>query len=81
MQESSKRFSQLREDFKYNLSLLEARDGEIKRLESVSNTLNSHVQTLQTEKISVMHRLEKLQSREQERRERAKGDAAMQKVQ
>jgi DNA anti-recombination protein RmuC len=80
VQESSKRFSQLREDFKYNLSLLEARDSEIKRLESIGNTLNSNVQTLQTEKTSLMHRLEKLQSREQERKERAKGDAAMQKV-
>lgn len=76
----SKKFSQLRDDFKYNLSLLEARDSEIRRLEAVSNTLNGHVQTLQAEKSGLMHRLDNLQSREQERKDRAKGDAVLQKV-
>lgn len=80
MTDLSKKFSQLREDFKYNLSLLEARDNEIRRLEGVGNALNSHLQTLQAEKSSLMNRLEKMLSREQERKERAKSDAAMQKV-
>ncbi len=80
IQESSKRFSQLRDDFKYNLSLLEARDQEIKRLEGLSAALSNDYQVIKAEKIALTQRVDKLLTKEANRKEKSRNDISSQKV-
>jgi chromosome segregation ATPase len=65
--ESSKRFEQLRDDFQYNLSLLEARDQEIERLEGHIQKINSELGINDAEKRSLKGRVDILEIKETER--------------
>jgi hypothetical protein len=70
----------LKEDFKYNLTLLEARDAELRRLEGVATTLYGDAETLKAEKAALLQRLDRAQVKENERKERMKAEAALHKV-
>ena len=65
--DSHKRFESLKEDFSYNLTLLEARDGEIKRLESQFDGLNASINELTEDKSSLLNRLEIMEKRDSEK--------------
>lgn len=80
LDEGNKKFAQLKEDFKYNLSLLDARDAEIRRLEGCCAELRLEVQALKEERGTLAQRVDRWQAKDAERREKAKSDAAMQKV-
>ena len=81
LHEANKRFSLLKDDFKYNLTLLEARDTELRRLEGVATTLYGDVETLKAEKAALTQRLDRAHVKENERKERMKSEAALHKVQ
>lgn len=74
--ESSKRFEQLKEDFQYNLTLIESRDREIDRLE---NTLEARIRSYEAvdaERKELAHQLEAAAVREQEQQRRAEQEKA-----
>ena len=73
------RFEQLKEDFRYNLTLLEARDQEIARLEQSIATTNSQFADCETERRGLVNRVELLELRDVDRTERAKHDQASNK--
>lgn len=68
------RFEQLKEDFRYNLTLLEARDQEIDRLEKTLTATNQQLLDCDTERRSLVGRVELLELREVDRVERFKQD-------
>ncbi len=78
--ESSKRYEQLKEDFEYNLSLIEARDIEIERLEKAL-VEHEHDKQLFEQQIRAMSiRLEGLQQKEVERIQKSEVDKQNNKV-
>lgn len=50
IEDISKRYEQMREDFKYNLNLIAQRDSEINRLNVVINTHKNDYERLENEK-------------------------------
>jgi chromosome segregation ATPase len=80
LDDGNRKFSQLKEDFKYNLTLLDARDAEIRRLEGCCGELQLELQTLREEKSALAQRVERWQAKDAERREKSKSDSAMHKV-
>lgn len=65
--DSSKKFEQLRDDFQYNLALLEARDQEIERLEEHIQKINSQLGINDAEKRTLKSRVDILEIKESER--------------
>lgn len=78
--ESSKRFEQLRDDFQYNLALLEARDHEIERLEGHIQTINSELGVSDAERRALKGRIDILEIKETERFEKHEENKAANKV-
>lgn len=76
LQESTRRFNLLREDFQYNLSLLEARDKEIGRL----NLLQVKLEASEHEKNNLAKRLEMMMIKECEKEDKVQHDKLMNKV-
>ena len=68
--ESSKRFEQLRDDFQYNLALLEARDQEIERLEAHIHKVSSELNESHADRRALRGRIEVLETKEVERFEK-----------
>ena len=68
--ESSKRFEQLRDDFQYNLALLEARDTEIERLESHVKQVSDELNESNAERRALRGRIDILEIKEAERFEK-----------
>jgi chromosome segregation ATPase len=68
--ESSKRFEQLKDDFQYNLALLEARDQEIERLEEHIQKINNQLGVNESEKSALKGRVDILEIKEKERFEK-----------
>ena len=68
--ESSKRFEQLRDDFQYNLALLEARDQEIERLESHVKQITLELNDSTAERRALRGRIDILEIKETERFEK-----------
>jgi chromosome segregation ATPase len=62
--ESSKRFDQLKDDFQYNLALLDARDKEIQRLEAVAESGTLRIKELDIDKKSLLGKIETLMQNE-----------------
>ena len=78
--ESSKRFEQLRDDFQYNLALLEARDEEIERLEGHILKANTELSITDTDRRALKGRIDLLEIRETERFEKHEENKAANKV-
>lgn len=78
--ESSRRFEQLKDDFQYNLTLIEARDKEINRLEKSLEQEKKHNTELESQSKALLTRIDTMQLKEQERLERAEQDKAINKV-
>ena len=78
--ESSKRFEQLRDDFQYNLALLEARDEEIERLEGHIQRTNTELGVTDSERRTYKSRIDILEIRETERSEKHEENKAANKV-
>ena len=68
--ELSRRFDQLKEDFSYNLTLLEARDQEIERLEGNLKEKSTSLEDSEAERRTLVTRIEVLELRESEREEK-----------
>jgi hypothetical protein len=66
----TKRFEQLKEDFSYNLTLLEARDKEIDRLEVSLSGKSTELEENETERRTLVSRMEVLELRDAERSEK-----------
>lgn len=64
--ESSRKFEKLKDDFEYNLALIQARDVEIERLEHELKTIQSELTHVNNDKKHLMAQLEAAQSRENE---------------
>jgi len=64
--ESAKRFEQLREDFQYNLTLIEARDKEIQRFEHLFKNKSLECDSLISEKGRLLELVEAFSTRERE---------------
>lgn len=78
--ESSKRYEQLKGDFEYNLSLIEARDNEIDRLEKILLQHEQDKQLFEQQIRSMSTRLEGLQLKEVERLQKMETDKQNNKV-
>ena len=78
--ESSKRFEQLRDDFQYNLALLEARDEEIERLEGHILKTNTELGITDADRRALKGRIDLLEIRETERFEKHEENKAANKV-
>jgi hypothetical protein len=78
--ESSKRFNILKEDFEYNLSLIEARDKEIERLDNMIKLQNKSFDELDKKYQSQCNTLQLMETREMERLRKAEQDKMMNKV-
>ena len=76
LQESTRRFNLLREDFQYNLSLLEARDKEIARL----NQVEVKLEACEQEKNNQAKRIETLMMKECEAAEKSQKEKIANKV-
>ena len=61
-----KKFEELKEDFQYNLTLLEARDKEINRLESLISKLNNELDLKELELKSTLKKLESIELQNKE---------------
>ena len=72
--DASKRFSLLKDDFQYNLTLLEARDAEISRLNSVESTLRSEIEEIDSEKMGLSNRLNDILKKDMDRAKKHRHD-------
>jgi uncharacterized protein (DUF3084 family) len=78
--ESNQRFEKLKDDFQYNLRLIEARDKEIKRLEGIIDKQAKLNEELERENKVLNNKVETLQQREKERVDKFEQDKVMNKV-
>ena len=78
--EAGRRFEQLRDDFQYNLALLEARDGEIRRLEGIVEGDNKRIGALESEKRSLTERIESFSLKDHEREAQIQEEKTSNKV-
>ncbi len=78
--ESSKRFEQLKDDFQYNLRLLEARDREISRLEGIIEKQGREKEDLESQVKNLLSRIESIQQKEKERIDKFEQEKALSKV-
>ena len=77
---SSQRFEQLRDDFKYNLALLEARDNEIIRLEKQTDIDTVKISELERDLKASKIALSESTKRETEKEQQHAEDKALNKV-
>lgn len=77
--ESGKRFNKMKEDFKYNLKLLEARDNEILRLENIVNSKDNEIIRYRTEYNTLLDKVAINETREMEQVEKYKQERAANK--
>ena len=77
---SHNRFEQLKEDFRYNLTLLEARDAELARLEMLVEQKEGALLEIEAERRALAGRLEVLELRDADRIEKHNQDKATSKV-
>ena len=78
--DASKRFEQLKDDFQYNLALLEARDHEIERLEGHAQKITEELSITDTERRSLKSQVDILQIKEAERLEKHEENKLANKV-
>jgi chromosome segregation ATPase len=78
--EASKRFDQLRDDFQYNLTLLEARDSELRRLEDIITNNATRIATLENEKKTLLERCDGLIRKDEERTQQIEEEKAAHKT-
>jgi uncharacterized coiled-coil protein SlyX len=78
--ESTKRYDQLKDDFEYNLTLIDARDKEIERLERAVADREYERDELQQQLRSLSVRLEVVQQKESERVQKMELDKQSNKV-
>ncbi len=71
LSEASRKFNLLRDDFQYNLTLLEARDTEIARLGQVELNLLQEIEAKQAENKTLFSKIEKLQAKEADQYQRS----------
>jgi hypothetical protein len=68
--DSAKRFEQLKEDFHYNLTLIEARDFEIDRLEKLAKQSTINFDDVDSQRKNAIIRLDSVERRESENRQK-----------
>ena len=76
----SRKFEQLKDDFTFNLTLLEARDQEIRRLEGIVDASNSRINSLEVDRKSLQDKLDMAQLRFEERQQQVLEEKAANKV-
>ena len=74
------RFELLREDFQYNLSLLEARDKEIARLSESLRKATKQLDESEASRRSLQNQLDNATERERTRKEKTERDAKANQV-
>lgn len=77
--ESGHRFDQLKEDFQFNLLLIEARDKEINRLEEIIDEQAASIQECDGLRKQAFLKLESLEQREKEREKKLASDKVVNK--
>eukprot|EP01035_Chromulina_nebulosa_P038010 gene38010-51333_t len=65
--EAAKRFEQLREDFQYNITLIEARDKEIQRLDTICKEKSTLCERLHAENLALSTNLDAMVSNQHEK--------------
>jgi hypothetical protein len=75
-----KRFEQLKDDFQYNLALLEARDQEIRRLEGYTQNVANEIIISENKCRILQSRIETLETKEAERLEKHEENKLANKV-
>ena len=78
--DAGKRFEQLKDDFQYNLALLEARDHEIERLEGHAQKITDELSITDKERRSLKSQVDILQIKEAERLEKHEENKLANKV-
>lgn len=78
--ESSKRFEKLKDDFEYNLTLIEARDVEIERLEHELRVSNGECEQYHSEIKGLSQQLDAAQTREHDAQKKLELDRINHKV-
>lgn len=78
--ESSRRFEKLKDDFEYNLALIQARDVEIDRLEHDLQISRTEIVDINNEKNHLTAQLEAAHAREAENMKKAELDRFNNKV-
>lgn len=78
--DAAKRFGLLKDDFQYNLTLLEARDAEITRLSTVERELRNEVEEIEGEKLALSNRLNEILQKDMARAKKYKQDKEKTKV-
>ena len=59
------------EDFQYNITLLEARDEELSRLDSLANSLAINLENKENDTKSLSNRIDQLHTKDMERNEKS----------
>ena len=78
--QAKREFEQLKGDFQYNLSLLEARDLEIRRLDGIVKNLSDQLEENQAERNELNNKLDSMELREVSRKEKMAADQVAHKV-
>lgn len=76
----SRRFEQLREDFQYNITLIEARDKEIQRLDSICKEKTILCERLHAENVTLSTNMDALVSTQHEKDSKKEEDKIANKV-
>lgn len=80
MNEASKKFNLLRDDFQYNLTLLEARDQEIQRLSQIEVNLLNDLEVKENEIKKLLQKIDKIQLKESENYQKYQAERSKTKV-
>ena len=78
--ESSKRFEQLKDDFQFNLTLIEARDKEIERLEQLLERNTQQYEECETERRELVRDADSLRLQDIENKKKIEQDKINNKV-
>lgn len=76
----SRQYQQLKDDFQYNLRLIEARDKEIGRLEGIIEKQGKEKEELEQQVRNLLTRIDSMQHKEKELIDKLDQDKAMNKV-
>lgn len=78
--ESSRRFEKLKDDFEYNLSLIQARDSEMERLDHELRKCHDELEACRTERRNLTLQLEASRTRESDAAKKSELDRLNNKV-
>lgn len=80
LQELSRRYNRLKEDFKYNLALIGSRDQDIERLETETHSLRTELEQSELQRNTLLSRLDIVEKRESDLKTSIEQERAESKV-